>query len=178
MKKTFLTFAVMAGLSSFAVTVKAQQQALLISVNTDPNYPIGGIATGCTIGYTFQVGVNNLNVDALGLVNYGGTFAGLWDASGNLLVQSTFSGSYSGYPWNSISGVILQAGQQYTIGSVGSYGFSQNMYVGTARDLSGYVSIVGAGGGGGYTDPNIYKLTDPISPLPYGINGSGINEKI
>jgi fibronectin-binding autotransporter adhesin len=95
-----------------------------------------------------------------------GSDIGLWDSSGNLLASTTAYGdnSWQQYLWSSISPITLQAGQDYTIGSVGyPYGSSQNAYLGTATGLSSYFSVVGAGVG---STP--YSLTDPTGTFfPY-----------
>ena len=175
MKKLVLALTLTAGITALAGSAKAQNN-LLNGVNS-----VQSFGTGDTIGYTFQVGGNNLLAYILGNsggMGVGGYSIGLWDASGNLLASTTayLSSSFQNYVWNSIAPTTLQAGQQYTIGSVGyPWGTSQNANVGTAAGLSPYVSIVGAGvgGNGGYTGPNVYNLTDPINRLPYGISGIG-----
>jgi fibronectin-binding autotransporter adhesin len=173
MNKTILALAFAVGLSSFVGMTKAED--LLTGVNS-----VQSFATGNTIGYTFQVGVNNLFVNQLG--NSGGmgegSFSvGLWNGSGSLLASTTVSlaSSFQRFLWNSISPVTLQSGQNYTIGSVGNGYLSQNADVGTATGLSSYVSIVGAGIGGndGYTSPSVYTLTYPNSRIPFGVIGSG-----
>jgi autotransporter-associated beta strand protein len=173
MNKTILALAFAVGLSSFVGMTKAED--LLTGVNSSQSF-----TTGNTIGYTFQVGANNLSVNQLGNsggMGQGSFNVGLWDGSGSLLASTTVSltSSFQRFLWNSISPVTLQSGQNYTIGSVGNGYLSQNADVGTATGLSSYVSIVGAGIGGndGYTSPSVYTLTYPNSRMPYGINGSG-----
>jgi hypothetical protein len=173
MNKTILALSFAVGLSSFVGMTKAED--LLTGVNSSQSF-----TTGNTIGYTFQVGANNLSVNQLGNsggMGQGSFNVGLWDGSGSLLASTTVSltSSFQRFLWNSISPVTLQSGQNYTIGSVGNGYLSQNADVGTATGLSSYVSIVGAGIGGndGYTSPSVYTLTYPNSRMPYGINGSG-----
>jgi hypothetical protein len=168
MNKTILTLALTLGITSFGIIFPATARAdtLLNGVSSIGQY--GG--DGSTIGYTFHVGPNNLNVYSLGSTGGLGVSQfniGLWDSSGNLMASTLVSLSettFQQFVWNTISPVNLQSGQDYTLGSVG-YPFGSSVSVigiGPATGLTPYVSIVGAGMGN-----SMYNLTDPIYQFSY-----------
>ena len=144
------TFLCLMAILAAALTARAQgsleamQGYVSASGNLNAVYSQISAGTPMTLGWTFQP-QTDINVTALGafndvLHNSGNLEIGIWNSSGDLLTSSlvALTGTSSDSVYQSVTPVMLTAGQTYYLGA---YSPSQTVYfyvVGPDSDTHGY----------------------------------------
>jgi Domain of unknown function (DUF4082) len=144
------TFLCLMAILAAALTARAQgsleamQGYVSASGNLNAVYSQISAGTPMTLGWTFQ-SQTDINVTALGafndvLHNSGNLEIGIWNSSGDLLTSSlvALTGTSSDSVYQSVTPVMLTAGQTYYLGA---YSPSQTVYfyvVGPDSDTHGY----------------------------------------
>jgi len=147
------TFLCLMAILAAALTARAQgsleamQGYVSASGNLNAVYSQISAGTPMTLGWTFQ-SQTDINVTALGafndvLHNSGNLEIGIWNSSGDLLTSSlvALTGTSSDSVYQSVTPVMLTAGQTYYLGA---YSPSQTVYfyvVGPDSDTHGYAII-------------------------------------
>src|ERR1700710_794833 len=141
------TFCCLMTILAAALTARAQDSLEAMQGYFNPSADIySAISAGfpITLGWTFQP-QTDINVTALGAFNdvfhgSGNLKIGIWNSSGDLLTSSlvALTGTSSDSVYQSVTPVMLPAGQTYYLGA---YSPSQTIYfyvVGPDSDTHGY----------------------------------------